>query len=174
MSARVLVIGLDSVDEAIVLRMSAAGRLPTLARLLAEGAHAETINPIGFYVGALWSSFSTATSPARHGRHSPRQLVPGTYDARPLTPHEIRRRGTQDKSTISWAIKRLKRRGLVATAPRPRDGRTFEVAMTPEGWRFYGALAPEARRRADRGFAVLSAAERRALQRLVAKLLSGA
>ncbi len=91
MSARVLVIGLDSVDEAIVLRMSAAGRLPTLARLLAEGAHAETINPIGFYVGALWSSFSTATSPARHGRHSPRQLVPGTYDARPLTPHEIRR-----------------------------------------------------------------------------------
>jgi DNA-binding MarR family transcriptional regulator len=95
-------------------------------------------------------------------------------DGGPVTPHEIRRRGTQDKSTISWAVKRLKRRGLVATEPRPRDGRTFEVAMTDEGWRFYGALAPEARRRAARAFAVLSAAERRTLQCIVTKLLSGA
>ena len=89
--ARVLLIGLDSADGEILLRMSQAGRLPTIARLLREGAQAQTINPVGLYVGALWSSFSTGTSPASHGRHSPRQLVPGTYDTRPLTPEQVRR-----------------------------------------------------------------------------------
>lgn len=93
-------------------------------------------------------------------------------DQGPLTPFEIRRRGTQDKSTISWAIKRLKHRGLVATEPRAKDGRTFDVAMTEAGWRFYQALAPEARRRAKRGLAALSPAEVKTLQRLVEKLLA--
>jgi DNA-binding MarR family transcriptional regulator len=102
------------------------------------------------------------------------KVVAIVADGGPLTPHEIRRRGTQDKSTISWALKRLKRRGLVATVPRARDGRTFDVALTGEGWRFYAALAKEARRRAARGLAVLSAAERRALLRLARKLLDGA
>ena len=91
-------------------------------------------------------------------------------DRGPLTPHKIRALGTQDKSTISWAIKRLKQGGLVATGPA-RDHRTFDVAMTDEGWRYYEALVPEARRRAARGLRALSAAELRALRSLVEKLL---
>jgi DNA-binding MarR family transcriptional regulator len=132
--------------------------------------------PYGFALLAHRLGLGTGDLHARRHRVTVQEwkVLSIVADGGPVTPHEIRGRGTQDKSTISWAIKRLKRRGLVATAPRPRDGRTFEVAMTEEGWRFYGALAPEARRRADRAFAVLSAAERRALQRLVGKLLSGA
>jgi MarR family transcriptional regulator, lower aerobic nicotinate degradation pathway regulator len=94
-------------------------------------------------------------------------------DCGPTTPFEIRRLGTQDKSTISWAIKRLKARGFVATKPRAQDGRTFDVALSAEGWRYYRALVPVARGRARQGLCVLSAAEQRTLERLVGKLLSG-
>jgi predicted AlkP superfamily phosphohydrolase/phosphomutase len=85
---KVVVIGLDAFDPGTLLRMTEVGRLPTLAALLGESARAETRNPEGLYVGALWASFATGASPARHGRHSPRQLVPGTYEARPLRPDE--------------------------------------------------------------------------------------
>lgn len=91
-------------------------------------------------------------------------------DRRSLTPSEIGRFGTQDKSTISWAIKRLKKRGLIATGPRASDARTFEVSMTPRGWALYETLAPRARRRAAEGLAALSPEEMRVLTRLVTKL----
>jgi predicted AlkP superfamily phosphohydrolase/phosphomutase len=87
---KVLVVGLDAFDPDILLRMADEGKLPSLAAFLRESAHAETANPNGFYVGALWPSFATGVSPARHGRHSPRQLIPGTYEARPLSPEETR------------------------------------------------------------------------------------
>jgi len=92
-------------------------------------------------------------------------------DHGPLTPFEIRSRGTQDKSTISWALKRLKRGGLVATTPRLHDGRTFDAALSAQGWRIYRSLAPQARRRARDGLRALTAAEQRALHRLIDKLL---
>ena len=87
-----------------------------------------------------------------------------------LTPSEIGRHGTQDKSTISWAIQRMKRQGLVATKSKARDGRTFEVEMTERGWDLYEALATAARRRAKDGFAGLTGEEMRTLTRLVAKV----
>jgi len=79
---KVLVVGLDAADPAILRRMADEGRLPTIAALVQESACAVTINPVAFFVGAIWPSFATGTSPGRHGRHSPRQMVPGTYVAR--------------------------------------------------------------------------------------------
>ena len=119
-------------------------------------------------------SLATADLRARHHRLTVQEwkILSIVADHGPLTPFEIRRRGTQDKSTISWAIKRLKHRGFIATEPRAKDGRTFDVAMTREGWRFYQALVPEARRRAKQGLSALTAAEVKALQRLVDKLLA--
>jgi predicted AlkP superfamily phosphohydrolase/phosphomutase len=87
---KVLVVGLDSADPGILRRMADEGSLPTVSALLRQSACATTINPEGIYVGALWASFATGMSPGRHGRHSPRQLVPGTYIARPLAPEETR------------------------------------------------------------------------------------
>jgi DNA-binding MarR family transcriptional regulator len=119
-------------------------------------------------------SLGTADLRARHHRLTVQEwkVISIVADRGPVTPVEIRRRGTQDKSTISWAIKRLKQRGLIATAPRARDGRTFDVTMTEEGWHFYEALMPVARRRAAQGLRALSTAELRTLQRLVDKLLA--
>ena len=91
-------------------------------------------------------------------------------DHAPLTPVAIRRLGTQDKSTISWAIKRLLQRGFITARRSAGDGRTFEVRMSGAGWKYYDALAAKARRRARAVLAPLGAAELRALRRIVEKL----
>ncbi len=91
-------------------------------------------------------------------------------DNGPVTPLDIRRHGTQDKSTISWALKRLVRHGLLATRPKPGDGRTFEALITDEGWRYYKAAIGKVRKRATRALAGLTAAERAELLRLIDKV----
>jgi len=129
--------------------------------------------PYGFSLLGHRLSLAAADLCARHHRLTVQEwkILSIVADGGPLTPFEIRRRGTQDKSTISWAIKRLRHRGFIATEPRARDGRTFDVSLSQKGWRFYEALVPEARRRAKQGLGAITAAERRSLQRLIEKLL---
>jgi DNA-binding MarR family transcriptional regulator len=91
-------------------------------------------------------------------------------DKGPLVPAEIRRFGTQDKSTISWAIKRLQHRHMVVRQPRAHDGRTFEVSLNEQGWTYYRAVAPVARGKAQALLRQLTSAELAELRRLLAKL----
>jgi DNA-binding MarR family transcriptional regulator len=91
-------------------------------------------------------------------------------DYGPIMPAEIRRHGTQDKSTISWAIKRLQQRGFVTRQPRAGDGRTFEVSLSEAGWEHYRAIAPKARRLDGAARKRLSRAEIATLRRIVDKL----
>jgi DNA-binding MarR family transcriptional regulator len=91
-------------------------------------------------------------------------------DGGPLMPSAIRRLGTQDKSTISWALRRLESRGFVARKSAARDARSFEVALTAAGWRYYEAVIPVARRRARDILKRLGRKELAELRRLVAKL----
>ena len=91
-------------------------------------------------------------------------------DYGPIMPVEIRRHGTQDKSTISWAIKRLHHRGFLKRQPKVGDGRTFEVSLSEAGWQHYRAIAPKARRRNSDVMKRLSRAEIAALRRIVDKL----
>ncbi len=92
-------------------------------------------------------------------------------DAGPVTPVDIRRHGTQDKSTISWAIKRLQKQGLLLKRATPADGRTFEVLLSEAGWAYYDAIGKKARKRAREILGELGSEELRQFQRLVAKLL---
>ena len=65
--SRVLVIGLDGATWAIARPLMAAGRMPNLARLTAEGAAgslASTVPPIS---AAAWVTFLTGQNPGRHG-----------------------------------------------------------------------------------------------------------
>ena len=89
MTAKVLFIGLDSADKALIQHWCAQGELPTLARLLEKGTRAQTLNPPGLFVGAIWPSFYTGCSAARHGRFAYRQLIPGTYETREMTTADI-------------------------------------------------------------------------------------
>ena len=91
-------------------------------------------------------------------------------DKGPLMPAEIRRLGTQDKSTISWAIKRLQHRDMLVRRSRAHDGRTFEVSLSEDGWDYYKAVIPLARRKARALLRRLTPAELAELRRLLAKL----
>lgn len=65
--SRVLVFGLDGATWDIAKPLMAAGRMPTLARLVAEGTAgplASTVPPIS---AAAWVSFLTGQNPGRHG-----------------------------------------------------------------------------------------------------------
>ena len=87
---RVLVLAGDALDDVLVRRWAAEGVLPTFRRLMGEGTWATTLNPVGLYVGALWASFSTGVSPARHGRYCHHQITPGTYDAKLFLAKDLR------------------------------------------------------------------------------------
>jgi DNA-binding MarR family transcriptional regulator len=95
-------------------------------------------------------------------------------DHGPLTPAEIRRRSTQDKSTISWAIKRLEKRGFLVKKPAKGDGRTFQVALGKAGWTYYDAIVPKARALERAALKVLTRAELKEFRRLVEKLTPSA
>jgi DNA-binding MarR family transcriptional regulator len=87
-----------------------------------------------------------------------------------MTPAEIRRHSTQDKSTISWAIKRLTRCGILIKTPAKSDARTFQVSLSMAGWAYYRLIVPQARVLERDIFKVLSRTEAQEFRRLVTKL----
>jgi DNA-binding MarR family transcriptional regulator len=91
-------------------------------------------------------------------------------DSGPVTPAEIRRRSTQDKSTISWSIKRLEQRGFLVKKPTADDGRTFRVALGGAGWTYYNAIVPKACELERVVLKALTRSELKEFRRLVEKL----
>jgi len=79
-------IGLDAFDPGLARRWAAAGELPTLARLLEDGAHCTVRNPFGLFVGALWPSFASALRPDRTRFHCWDEIDPATYRWRLCPP----------------------------------------------------------------------------------------
>jgi predicted AlkP superfamily phosphohydrolase/phosphomutase len=75
MSAKVLLIGIDSGDEALLLRWIDEGALPTLGALRQSGAWAPVVNPPRMISGAVWPTLFTAVTPARHGRYFRNGLI---------------------------------------------------------------------------------------------------
>jgi len=87
---KILFIGIDAGDQDLIFQWSKEGLLPTFRSLLEKGAWGITTNPVGFYVGAVWPSFFTGNSPARHGRYCYEQLRTGTYDHYDFLPFDIK------------------------------------------------------------------------------------
>jgi len=57
--ARILCVGFDACDPETALELAAAGRMPSLARLLTTAARCPLRHPFGLFVGALWTTFAT-------------------------------------------------------------------------------------------------------------------
>lgn len=117
-SRRLVVLGIDACDKDLVARWSDEGRLPTLARLRETGAWGVTESPPGLFVGAVWPSFWTSLSPARHARYCWEQLVPGTYEDRRIHP-------TDTQGPPFWkAVSDAGRRVAVVDVPKtyPTEG----------------------------------------------------
>ncbi|MFN8028636.1 MAG: alkaline phosphatase family protein [Acidimicrobiia bacterium] len=68
MTARILLVGWDGADRALVEEWVSAGRLPNLARLRARGRRGEVASLPGLGDDAAWATFSTTVGPERHGR----------------------------------------------------------------------------------------------------------
>jgi predicted AlkP superfamily phosphohydrolase/phosphomutase len=118
----VLAIGIDAGEPAFVRGLIEAGELPTLKRLLDEGAWSRVVSPATIGSGAVWPTFFTGREPAEHGVHSYWRWRPETMT---LTRHDA------DSLTPFW--KSLDERGLtvgmldVPFAPRVGLSRGFEI-----------------------------------------------
>ncbi len=73
---RTVVIGLDAASGDLLLRGCDDALFPNLAALRERGAWGIAEYLPGFGSGALWPSFSTGVTPARHGRYFYRQMGP--------------------------------------------------------------------------------------------------
>ena len=64
---RLLMIGLDAAEPALIERGLADGTLPHLARLCARGSYRRLASSAASLAGSPWPTFYTGTSPASHG-----------------------------------------------------------------------------------------------------------
>ncbi len=64
---KVIVIGLDGLDPALVSELLDAGELPNLERLRATGGYARVATTTPAQTPVAWSSFATGTNPGGHG-----------------------------------------------------------------------------------------------------------
>jgi hypothetical protein len=63
---RIVILGFDGVDAAIVEQMLASGRLPNLAALKARGAYSPLVPTIPAQTPVSWATFSTGLDPGGH------------------------------------------------------------------------------------------------------------
>ena len=64
---RILMLGLDAAECDLVLDLVGKDRMPTLARLLQDGAFGRLQTPADLYAGGVWPSFYTGTDVPSHG-----------------------------------------------------------------------------------------------------------
>jgi len=76
---KILLVGLDAMDGELALDWAEKGLLPGLRALRDRAVWGPIRNPDGFYVGGIWPSFHTASTPARHGQYCWKQFDPATY-----------------------------------------------------------------------------------------------
>lgn len=74
-----LFIALDAAERDLLLSWIQDGRLPALKALCERGVHGSGDVLPGFGSGAMWPSFSSCLSPARHGRFFKYHMRPGSY-----------------------------------------------------------------------------------------------
>jgi predicted AlkP superfamily phosphohydrolase/phosphomutase len=87
-----LVIGLDGATFDLVRPMAERGELPTLARVLKQGASAALRGTVPPVSSQAWSSFLTGTGPGKHGIFGALGPARGKFYGRPvLTSRDVKR-----------------------------------------------------------------------------------
>ncbi len=105
MTARVLVIGLDSFDTFLMHEWAEAGVLPNLKAFLETGLWGPMLGFPGIFAGSTWPSFGTGCSPARHRRFFRLQAREGHYGETPFEVADIEGRYFWER--LSQAGKRV-------------------------------------------------------------------
>ena len=86
MADRVLVIGLDMGDFALIEKWSVEGVLPTFRSLLAEGTLGELKTTADALHTSSWPTIFTGTLPGKHGVYYPYQPRPGQQQPEHIGP----------------------------------------------------------------------------------------
>jgi predicted AlkP superfamily phosphohydrolase/phosphomutase len=89
-SIKVLVVGLDGATFDLIEPWAQAGKLPTLQRLLTEGAHGSLRSTIPPMTAPAWTSFMTGKNPGRHGLYDWIYRHKDSYDVSPVTANHLR------------------------------------------------------------------------------------
>jgi DNA-binding MarR family transcriptional regulator len=92
------------------------------------------------------------------------------HELGPTSQNELGRITAMDVATIKGVVDRLTRRGLCRSDPDPNDARRRSIALTPKGQALVEAHADDARAITEETLAPLSAAQRKVLRDLLAKL----
>lgn len=87
---RVLIIGLDGATFNIIKPMVAAGRLPAIGKLMAEGSWGELRSTVLPVTPPAWASFMTGKNPGKHGVYGFYANSEGTYNTRMVSGLSIR------------------------------------------------------------------------------------
>jgi predicted AlkP superfamily phosphohydrolase/phosphomutase len=82
---KVLVLGLDGATFDLIKPWAAAGYLPTLKRLMEEGAHGSLRSTTPPMTGPAWTSFATGVNPGKHRLYDWITRDEGQYTFSPVT-----------------------------------------------------------------------------------------
>jgi hypothetical protein len=85
---RVIVFGIDGADWQVIDPLIAAGRMPSLARVVREGASGPLLSMEPSASPALWTTVATGVTPEKHGIHNFVVGVSGREGAVPGEPGE--------------------------------------------------------------------------------------
>ncbi len=122
----VLVIGLDGATYRVIDPLLAEGKLPTLARLMAEGARGVLTSTLPPNSAPAWTSFLTGVNPARHRILDFREVDLRRYEV--FTGRFVNATAFAGRTILDWIGRQS--RGVVA----------FRVPMTYPVWPVNGIL----------------------------------
>jgi predicted AlkP superfamily phosphohydrolase/phosphomutase len=87
---RVLVLGIDGAEPALLFRWAEAGRLPNLARLLKRSAYGPLRSTVHPLTPQAWTSLVTGVNPGRHGIFDFGKRAAGSYRVDLVTSRDRR------------------------------------------------------------------------------------
>lgn len=82
---KIVIIGWDGATWDLIRPWAEAGDLPTVARIMAEGAAGEMRSTIPPTTAQAWASMTTGTNPGKHGLMDWVTRRPGGYESMPVT-----------------------------------------------------------------------------------------
>lgn len=108
----------------------------------------------------------------QHGIQIPEwRILMTLHSCGPLAPNEVVEHTSMDKGRVSRAQRRLIELGLISAVNDPRDGRRLVLLLTRSGVKMCAAIIPQARQTEAWFLSVLTAPERRALDKVLSRLL---
>jgi predicted AlkP superfamily phosphohydrolase/phosphomutase len=138
---RVFVVGLDAATFDLVRPWVETGVLPTLARLLRDGAHAELRSTLPALTPPGWTSAATGRNPGKHNVFNFYKGNAGGLGSAPVTLGDLKSPRVWDMAA-QHGLKSCVLHMPLTYPPQPNGGVMISGIMTPKGAEDF--VAPEA------------------------------